>query len=102
MNNRGEPRAVVDWEIVEAAFFLGFRVSVGTGPTNEPEHGRGLPLGSEASEIFARWSRPGVHDVARGEMGAERIGHALARLLVVDVQRIAIGWSDLRRPGRTG
>src|SRR5690348_158526 len=57
MNNRCEARTVVDRNIVEAARPFGLRVSGGIGAADEPEDGRGVPLGSEASEIFARRSR---------------------------------------------
>src|SRR4051812_7014903 len=71
MQNRCKAWAVVDRKVVQAAFLLGFRVSVGIGPADEPEHGGGLPLGSETSEIFARRSRSGVHDAVGGKICAK-------------------------------
>ena len=90
MQNRCEQRTVIDWNIIEPTFLLGFRISVGISPTDEPEDGRCLPFCSEASKIFARWSGSGVHYAIGGEMRAKSVDHAVARLLVVYVKRIAV------------
>jgi hypothetical protein len=99
IDDRREARVVVGRDLVEPACLLGFRVTIGVGATDEPEHGGRVPLGAEGPEILARRRRSGLTHPLCGKMPAERVEDAPARRGIVDHQRIAVERRDLRRSG---
>src|SRR6476659_5733975 len=102
MNYWCEARVVISREIANLAFLLGFRVDVGIGAPDKPEHGRDPPLGSERSKILAgrRWSGL-LYTIAR-KIAAECIADSLRCLWVVHDKRITVQRRYLRLFRGTG
>src|SRR5262249_36517224 len=73
MNDWCKAWIVVRRDLVEPACLLGFRVAVGVGAANEPEHGGCVPFRAERSEILAGWSRPGLKHAVCGKVPTKRI-----------------------------
>ena len=80
MDHRRETRVVIGRDLVELARLFGFRVDIGIGAADEPEHGWHVPLGSERSEVLARGCRLGFLDTVGGKVLAKRVAYPLARL----------------------
>src|SRR5215472_8593755 len=83
MNNRCEAGAVVDRNFVKATCFLGLCVRVGVCAADKPEYRWDVPLGSERTEVLARWRRSSLPDAVGREVSAERIDDSRARLRVI-------------------
>src|SRR6516162_6456935 len=99
MDNRGKARALIGRDLVEPARLLGFRVAVGVGAADKPEHGGRVPLRTERSKVLAGRRRSGLAHSVDGKVPAERVDDAPARRGIVDHQGIAVERRDLRRPG---
>src|SRR6516164_2482139 len=102
MDDRHELRAMVDRKLVDAARFLGVRVSVGIRPADKPENRGGVPFSTERPEVLARWRRSSLPDPVGREVSAERIDDSRARLRVIHIQWIAVQWRYLRRSRGAG
>ena len=92
---------MIDRQVVDPPFGFGFRIDIGICATDEPVDGRRVPRAPEAPEVLACRGWTCMSDTVGREMTAQRLGDAVARLPIVDVEGIAIQRCDLWRARRT-
>ena len=95
--NGGEQGTVIDRQVVDPPRGLRFGVNIGIGAADKPVDRRRVPFTPEAAEVLARRRWSGVADAVGREMAAQGLRHAIACLLVVDIEGVAIQRCDLRR-----
>src|SRR5689334_3998832 len=81
---------MVGWKFIETVGCFGFGIEVGVGPSDEPEHRRDMPFGSEQSEVLARASWLGFHDAVLWKVLAECGTNTFGCLRVIGHERIAV------------